>query len=91
MLLAIDIGNSSITSGFFVKEELMWKLKLPSYPQKTSNYYKNKIKAILLKNNVEIPLRGVIISSVVPELTGVLNNAVKGLSRGRPLVVDASL
>lgn len=91
MLLAIDIGNSSINIGILLKTEIMGKLKLPSHPIKASNYYINKIKTFLSKNSVEIPLRGVIISSVVPELTGVLSTSAKGLSEGRPMVLDASL
>ncbi len=91
MLLVIDIGNSTINIGFFLKDKLMWRLKLPSHPYKTSNYYKNKIRAILSKNNVEIPIGGVIISSVVPELTGAVRESVKGLCKSAPRVVSASL
>ncbi len=91
MLLALDIGNSSINSGIFVKKELVSKLKMPSNPKKESDYYRNKIRVFLSKNNIEIPLTGVIISSVVPGLTAVLNESVKGLSRGLPIVVSASL
>ncbi len=91
MLLVLDIGNSSINMGLFTKKNLVAKLKIPSRPQKESNYYRNKVKVFLSKNSIEMPLRGVIISSVVPGLTGVLNNAVKGLSRRLPIVVTASL
>ncbi|HWR59098.1 MAG TPA: type III pantothenate kinase [Thermodesulfovibrionales bacterium] len=90
-LLAIDIGNSSISMGFFTESRLLGKLAIPSSPKKESNYYKKKIKTFLSKNCVEIPLGGVIISSVVPELTGTLNNSVNDLSDRRPMVVKASL
>lgn len=91
MLLAIDIGNSSISIGIFVAADLLRKLKMPTHPKKTADVYKNKIKDFLSKNSIEIPLRGVIISSVVPELTEVFHTAVKGLSTKKPMTLTISL
>jgi type III pantothenate kinase len=91
MLLAVDIGNSSINMGIFAKKVLMAKVKVSSQPGKPSNLYRNNVKAFLKKNSIEMPLEGVIISSVVKELTGIFNNSLKDLSHGKPMIVDASL
>ena len=91
MLLAIDIGNSSINMGIFEKQGLLGRLNIPSRPRKTREIYRNRIKAFLEKNSIEMPLKGVIISSVVRELTGTLSNSVKELTRGRPVIMNTSL
>lgn len=91
MLLAVDIGNSSINIGIFSKSILLGETRIPSHPEKTSEIYKNRIKAFLLNNGIKIPVQGVIISSVVPGLTGTLGNSLRGLSRRRPVTVKNSL
>ena len=91
MLLAMDIGNSSINMGIFGKQGLLGRLTIPSRPRKPGKIYENRIKAFLEKNSIEMPLKGVIISSVVRELTGTLNDSVKDLTAGRPIIMSASL
>jgi type III pantothenate kinase len=91
MLLAIDIGNSSINIGFFDKGDLVGTLKIPSHPQKKDVIYKDKIHDFLSKNHREIALGGAIISSVVPALTEKIYNAVRDLGARDPSVVSASL
>lgn len=91
MLLAIDIGNSSINAGIFSGNKLINKLKIPSYPVNAPDFYMTEIRAFLSKNDVEKPMDGVIISSVVPELTEILHNSAKGLSLREPMILNASL
>jgi len=90
MLLAIDIGNSSINVGFF-EAGLLRKLKIPTHPMRPDNVYMNKIHDFLLKNHREIALRGAIISSVVPDLTEKVYNAVRDLGAEHPVIVSTSL
>jgi len=91
MLLAIDIGNSSINIGFFDQTDLLRTLKIPTHPKRPGAVYKNKIHDFLFKNYGETALKGAIISSVVPDLTEKLCNTVRGLGAGHPIVVSASL
>lgn len=91
LLLAIDIGNSSINIGLFSGPVILWKLKLPTYPVRTAEAYQGEINALLSKIASGEALGGVIISSVVPEVTGILREAVRELSSKEPLLLNASL
>lgn len=93
MLLAIDIGNSSINIGLFDGSDIIGKLTLHTYPIRTVQAYRSEIKDFFSKKTGKSiqPHVGAIISSVVPELTDILNNSLKGLSRKEPLRFDASL
>jgi len=91
MLLATDIGNSSINIGFFEGAGLLETLRIPTHPKRTDDVYKNKILDFLSKNHMEIAPRGAIISSVVPDLTEKVYNAVRDLGPRHPIVVSASL
>ncbi len=90
MLLVIDIGNSSITTGIFAGDHLLDRLEIPTRPQGDPGLYRRELEKLLSGKNVEKPL-GVIISSVVPELTDALARSVKEISLGEPLTVDCSL
>lgn len=91
MLLAIDIGNSSINMGIFSGVVLLGKLRIPTHPALTIDIYRNKISDFLLKNGAGLPLRGVILSSVVPGIIEVLSAAVEGLSAKEPMILTTSL
>lgn len=91
MLLAIDIGNSSVSIGLFSGDSLTGCLKIATRPAKPIDFYSKKIKNLLSERHVEKPLDGVIISSVVPELTGLLKDSVNVLSSKEPVTVKAPL
>ena len=89
MLLAIDIGNSSINIGFFEGAEFVRTLKIPTRPKRQDHVYKSKIRDFLSKNHMEMPMKDAVISSVVPDLTGKVCNAVKDFGARNPMVVSA--
>jgi len=91
LLVAIDIGNSSINIGLFSGPVILWKLKLPTYPLRTAEAYRGEIDALLSKIASGEAPAGVIISSVVPEVTGIVREAVRELSPKEPLLLNASL
>ncbi|MCX7793372.1 MAG: type III pantothenate kinase [Thermodesulfovibrionales bacterium] len=63
-IVAVDIGNSTITAGRFSEEGLS-VISVPTFPVRDVYYYSSFFREIVLK---ERP-KGFIISSVVPELT----------------------
>ena len=78
MILAIDIGNTSIALGGFEGDNLKFVVRLSTDVKKTEDEYASKIMNILAihnvtKNNVE----GAIISSVVPQLNSVMKAALR--------------
>lgn len=91
MLIAVDIGNSAIKFGFFDGPALIGKLRLQPYPSATAASCQDKIQAFLAEKNIAASFDGAVLSSVVPEITGILNESMKGLCMGEPLNVSASL
>lgn len=80
MLLAIDIGNSSINVGFFSGTVLIGNFKIPTDPVKNCSFLRDKIKDFLADNCPEMQPTGLIISSVVSAMTEVVMEAVTGIS-----------
>ena len=88
MILAIDIGNTSIALGGFEGDELRFVARLATDPTKTEDEYASKMLNILnlhgvKKENVD----GAIISSVVPPLNAIIKNAIDLIYGIEPLMV----
>jgi type III pantothenate kinase len=84
MVLAIDIGNTSISVGLFVGWDLR-AFKLNSHPPQTHEEYARTIRGMLGGGG---PPRGAVICSVVPGLTQALARAAKLVTGRDPLLVD---
>ena len=77
MILAIDIGNTSIALGGFVDNELKFVVRLSTDVTKTEDEYASKILNILSLHGVEREnVEGAIISSVVPPLNAIMKSAI---------------
>lgn len=78
MILAIDIGNTSIALGGFEGDELKFVGRLSTDSTKTEDEYASKIMNILTLHNVHKEnVDGAIISSVVPALNSVMKSALR--------------
>jgi type III pantothenate kinase len=90
MLLAIDVGNTSITLGLYQAGNLGPRWRLASDNDRTSDEY-----GILLVQLLERAAVGsrdvgeVAIASVVPPLTGTIERACRDYLNTYPLIVDA--
>ena len=88
MLLAVDIGNTNILSGVFDGSKLIFTSRLASDKKITSDQYAllldgiSKLRGFNMKQ-----VDGVIISSVVPELTGLIKDAIFELTGINALVL----
>lgn len=88
MLLAIDIGNSHITLGGFEGEDLQFLARLFTDVGRTSDQYAVEVRDILsLYGTAAGQVDGVIISSVVPELSGTFQEAAERLTGVKPLLL----
>ena len=80
MLLSVDIGNSNINLGVFREDVLLLRAKLSAQTERSADEY-----AVLLYNLLQMKglsgadIRGAIVASVVPELTELMELAVKNL------------
>jgi type III pantothenate kinase len=84
MLMAIDIGNSSIKIGLFSEKLVVHTV--PSSPQKSSLAYETMVEGFLDSETVETGLSGIVISSVVPSHTEAVVQAAERFSRKKPLL-----
>ena len=92
MLLAIDIGNTNIVLGLFVDEKLVHKFRLETNFVKQEEDYAVDIVELFLNHKIDcLQISNAIITSVVPNLTSVIEKAVKKFFSGDILVVGKNL
>jgi type III pantothenate kinase len=90
MLLAIDIGNTSVTIGLFQSDTLGPRWRLASDNERTSDEYGILLVQLIERWGIQSRDIGEIaIASVVPPLTGTLEMACQDYLRAVPLIVDA--
>ncbi|OGW26974.1 MAG: hypothetical protein A2X59_00225 [Nitrospirae bacterium GWC2_42_7] len=78
MLIAVDIGNSSINIGYFTKTSLIVQ-HFDTIPLKNATEYRRIICKFMSQNHLEKNIFNVIISSVVLSHTSVLKQTFKDL------------
>ncbi len=92
MVLAIDVGNTNIVIGCVKGDTILFNERISTNHKATDLEY-----AIQLKNIFEIhgidpyTIGGAIMSSVVPSITEILENAIKKLTGQTPFVVGPGL
>ncbi len=92
MLIAFDIGNSTISIGVFAGKKLEHHLKLPTIKASGATYYQQTLKEAFSKHHIKITaLPKVIISCVVPEISKTIVKASRELFAVDPLFVDHAL
>lgn len=89
MLLTIDIGNTNINLGIFDGDELTMSARLATERQKTDDQYAIDLVNIFSVYNIKVDdINGAVISSVVPEITVHIKNAVKRLTGKKVIVLS---
>ena len=79
MLLAIDIGNSSIGLGLFDGDRLTFTAKLSADTKRSADEYAVIIRGLLEAHGITLPrITAAIISSVVPKLTYTIETSLSG-------------
>ena len=92
MLLAIDIGNTTVAVGLFEDKALRRTWKFRTERDKTCDEYSLDILGALRFAGIEpTAVTAAIISSVVPPLTPVFQTLSQDLFRARALVVGPGL
>lgn len=89
MLLTIDIGNTNINLGIFDGDVLTMSARLATDRQKTDDQFAVDFVNIFSVYNIKTTdIEGAVISSVVPEITAHIKNAVKRLTGKRVIVLS---
>ena len=88
MLLTIDIGNTNINLGIFDGDTLAMSARVATDRQKTNDQYAVDFVNIFSVYNIKVSdIEGAVISSVVPEITIHIKNAVKRLTDKKVIVL----
>ncbi|MEG6520602.1 type III pantothenate kinase [Desulfotomaculum sp. 1211_IL3151] len=92
MILAIDVGNTNIVFGVFKDKDLMANWRLATDRNRTTDEYGVLMKELftLAKININL-IEGVIISSVVPPVNGLIESMVKKYFKLDPIMVGPGI
>ena len=92
MLLTIDIGNTNVTLGVFEGQRLEYRCRLSTDSRRLADEYGLTITSILSLKGVEPKaVTSACICSVVPPLTGTLEEVCKEYFKVTPLTVHAGV
>lgn len=90
MLLAVDIGNTSITLGLYQTDKLGPRWRLASDNERTADEYGILLIQLLERAGVSSgEVNEIAIASVVPPLTGTFERSCREYLNCAPLIVDA--
>src|SRR5689334_78451 len=101
MLLAIDVGNTNIVLGVFDGASLVQSWRLQTLRERTSDELGLLVDGLFAHSRIErVQVRGVILGSVVPPLTGTIRSMVQryfgvdaltvepGVNTGMPILYE---
>jgi type III pantothenate kinase len=89
MLLAIDVGNTNIVLGVFQGERLTRSWRLATYRDRTADEMGVLIGSLLERHRLEAAqIQGIVMSSVVPPLTGTMREMCERYFGRQALAVD---
>ena len=92
MILAIDIGNTNIVIGVFQDKKLLANWRLATDRNRTQDEYGVVLKELFSLANISMQsIEGVMMSSVVPPVNGLLEAMVKKYFGLNPLIVGPGI
>lgn len=92
MVLVVDVGNTNIVLGLFEKERLAFTARLATDLQKTADEYAVLLQGLFALKGVDTgSIEGIMLSSVVPPLTQVLQQAIGHFTDARLMVVGPGI
>ncbi len=92
MIMVLDIGNTTIALGVFQARKLLANWKIKSDREKTADEYGLILSSLLGHEKLTCQkIKGAIVSSVVPPLTPVIQQAIERFFKVKPLLVGPGL
>jgi len=92
MILAVDIGNSSVVIGCAGEKENRIIGRLAAHRQKTEDEYAVDLMRLLELHRIDpAALEGTIVASVVPPMSETIRESVRRVTGKRPLIVGPGL
>src|SRR3954468_23511002 len=88
MLLAIDVGNTNIVLGVFEGSTLVQSWRLQTLRERTADELGLLVDGLFSHSRIErVQVRGVILGSVVPPLTGTIREMVQRYFNLTPITI----
>ena len=88
MILVLDVGNTNTVLGIFKGKELLVEWRLSTDSNKTADEYGIQVMQLFYQRNLKIEqIKGVIISSVVPNIMYSLEHMIRKYFKLTPMVV----
>ncbi|MBR5233960.1 MAG: type III pantothenate kinase [Clostridia bacterium] len=88
MILTVDIGNTNITTGVYNKNDLLFVMRAATDRTKSPDQYAVELRSMLdIHNALSFNFSGAIISSVVPEITNAVKDAVQIITGQTALLI----
>ena len=88
MILVLDVGNTNTVLGVFKEKELLVEWRLSTDAKKTADEYGIQVMQLFYQRNIKIEhIKGVIISSVVPNIMYSLEHMIRKYFKLTPMVV----
>lgn len=92
MILTIDIGNTNITCAFFQNNDIVNIFNIPSDVNADFDYFYQSFLKIISNNlTLSYDINGIVISSVVDELTSTITNVLNQIFSLKPFVITSQL
>jgi len=92
LLLVIDVGNSNIVLGIYDGERLLKDWRISTEKSRTTDEYGVRVSDLFRLSGISFEsVKGIIISSVVPTLTGVLENLSLQYFGFKPYIVGPGI
>ncbi len=89
MILTVDIGNTNTVFGIYDDNNLIYKFRIQSIHDKTTDEYASLLLTLLERNNVNVSIiKGAVIGSVVPQLQYTFTRMIKKYLKLTPLLVN---
>lgn len=88
MLLVVDVGNTNTVLGVFKEKELLIEWRLSTDAKKTADEYGIQVMQLFYQKNIKIEnIKGVIVSSVVPNVMYSLEHMIRKYFEISPMIV----
>src|SRR5438128_638608 len=92
MILALDIGNSDVTIGYWDGSAWTQTWRIPSRTRQPELFYGVKIRDAFLESQVALhSVRAIVISSVVPGLTEKIQKVIRSLFNIDPIMLGPAV
>ena len=92
MILVLDVGNTNTVLGVFKGKELIVEWRLSTDAKKTADEYGIQVMQLFYQKNIGTELiRGVIISSVVPNIMYSIEHMIRKYFKLTPMVVGPGI